>query len=95
MTNALPFGLVARGHGRLKCDTPGCGHVEELSQPLDDTMIGRLCPRCDANLLSAEDYALAKTATALLDAMPRPTPEMTVKVSEITIKVKNGDVTAT
>lgn len=43
--------------GGLKCDTPGCGYVNEFVPPSDyKNWIDCPCPRCGANLLTKKDY---------------------------------------
>ncbi len=39
----------------LKCDAPGCDHVEDIDRITADD-IGRPCPKCGADLLSQSDY---------------------------------------
>lgn len=39
----------------LSCDAAGCGHVEPVEAILEAD-IGRLCPKCGANLLTREDF---------------------------------------
>jgi hypothetical protein len=40
----------------LKCDAKDCNHLEEIDAILE-TDIGKPCPLCGANLLTAEDFA--------------------------------------
>lgn len=66
----------------LKCDAPGCDHLETHGS-LCESMVGKPCPKCGANLLTADDYAAwlaflpqyeaMKAAGILLDA-PADTP---------------------
>jgi hypothetical protein len=44
----------------LICDAAGCGHVE-LVEAITSDLIGRSCPKCGADLLTAEDFKNAKT----------------------------------
>ena len=43
--------------GGLKCDTPGCGYVNEFVPPSDyKNWIDCPCPKCGASLLTKKDY---------------------------------------
>lgn len=48
--------VVIRG---LKCDAAGCDYLDETAVP-DEALIGKLCPKCGANLLTAEDMAYVR-----------------------------------
>lgn len=50
---------------QLKCDAPGCGHVEQVAEMTAD-LIGKPCPSCGANLLTQEDY---EAGQAMLDVL--------------------------
>lgn len=39
----------------LNCDAAGCGHVEPV-EAIIEADIGRLCPKCGANLLTRADF---------------------------------------
>ena len=39
----------------LKCDADGCDHIE-LHPKLTADLVGRLCPKCGADLLTQKDY---------------------------------------
>ena len=39
----------------LKCDAAGCDHVEDVDVIVAE-MVGKPCPKCGANLLTAEDW---------------------------------------
>ena len=38
----------------LKCDAPGCDHVEDV-EAISRDLIGKPCPKCGADLLTAAD----------------------------------------
>ncbi|MEE4539086.1 MAG: hypothetical protein V2J51_11430 [Erythrobacter sp.] len=40
----------------LKCDAPGCEHHEPVER-ISAEHVGKPCPACGANLLTAEDWA--------------------------------------
>lgn len=46
----------------LKCDAEGCDHVEVVGV-IEESMIGMACPKCSANLLTADDYAFFVATT--------------------------------
>lgn len=39
----------------LQCDAEGCNHLEFVDTITED-MVGKPCPKCNANLLTKEDY---------------------------------------
>jgi hypothetical protein len=49
----------------LKCDATGCGYVEPV-QEISTGHIGKLCPKCGANLLTVEDFEAAKMIETLV-----------------------------
>jgi hypothetical protein len=64
MTESFGLQIVPQDF-QLKCDAPGCSHVESVVVP-SEADIGRACPQCGSNLLTAEDFAAAK---AMLETM--------------------------
>ena len=60
----------------LVCDAAGCGHAEAVAGGVTARMIGRPCPACGADLLTAADFALFETmrgvAGAVAAALPPP-----------------------
>lgn len=48
----------------LKCDRPGCDHVEKVGRITAD-MVGLPCPKCGDNLLNQEDWENWQTFSAL------------------------------
>ena len=85
-----PVAFVARGHGRLKCDAPGCGYVETLEAPLDETMIGRPCPHCGASLLSAANYTMAKAMTDAMAQTVSPDMKDPIVLGHVRLHVRDG-----
>lgn len=84
--------------GRLRCDTPGCGHVEPHAQPFTEALIGQPCPLCGASLLTRKDYADTKRLFAMIDTMNRwfgwlgsETPSPSHKAVEV--RTHNGELT--
>lgn len=51
----------------LKCDRPGCPHNESIE--LSPKLIGKPCPLCGADLLTAEDYAATVSQLELFAAL--------------------------
>jgi len=39
----------------LQCDKDDCRHTEDV-EIIDETMIGKPCPKCGSNLLTKEDF---------------------------------------
>ena len=70
--------MTCRG---LKCDAPGCDYKEKTTELTAEAImaaIGRPCPKCGANLLTAEDaqamlslQAVAAAARTLLNIQSR------------------------
>lgn len=52
----------------LKCDAPGCDHVENVPAITADH-IGMACPKCGANLLTREDFSAFEQHTQMVDAI--------------------------
>lgn len=70
---SMPLVRIARQI--LKCDTAGCGHVEEVAD-ISAELVGRPCPRCSANLLTVSDFAAWRRIHAGLFAAAAAAAEM-------------------
>lgn len=56
---------MSEAYGSLHCDA--CGHTE-ARQILSESLIGKPCPSCGANMLTAEDYAKTVDLLAVMGA---------------------------
>lgn len=54
----------------LKCDTPGCDYREEVPE-ITETMIGKPCPKCGANLLTRADWDIYVKMKCLFDILEK------------------------
>lgn len=59
----------------LVCDAKGCGHVENAGA-ITPLMIGKPCPDCGADLLTAADLALFSAMSSSFDSLRRALPPL-------------------
>ena len=83
----------------LKCDAASCDHFELT--PVTIEVVDKPCPKCGANLCTAEDFLLFKTLTAstraaneliLRDAPETPLTLVATSVHDGQVKIAS-DVT--
>lgn len=74
----------------LKCDAPGCDHVEDV-EAISRDLIGKACPKCGADLLTEADceawlamvqpgIELAKALGLFVDRPPTEADQALVRV---------------
>jgi len=69
----------------LNCDAEGCNHVEQVGT-ITEEMVGLPCPKCGANLLTAEDWEAWKPLQAIMQIAKAASPACSVD-GGATIKV--------
>jgi hypothetical protein len=79
----------------LRCDAAGCDHRENV-ETITESMIGKACPKCGANLLTASDYAAYaahfRPAMELLEQLGIARPAAEGTVGAVSINYHDGEL---
>jgi len=77
----------------MKCDAPGCDHIEPIALDCRD-LIGKRCPKCNSDLLTKEDYEAFQKLMAGIEIanqiLPIPEDAETVSGPRISINPHAG-----
>jgi hypothetical protein len=67
----------------LQCDADGCDHVETITGPITEALIGKACPKCGSNLLTADDFAVHQKLLAGVDFMNAALSELFPELADM------------
>jgi len=77
----------------LKCDEEDCDHVETVDA-ISQELVGKVCPKCGADLLTQMDLDHFNIVKAISDKLTKMSPpEDQEDLTEVMISVHNGKVT--
>lgn len=76
----------------LKCDAPGCDHIETI-EAISPGLVGKPCPKCGASLLTEDDLKsglMIEALASLVNGMVGNV-EPSGEVMHVGINPHNGD----